>query len=122
VLIPKQEVIMKASLITSWFLLGLLLAPNQYPNLTPNTPTVSRPPEVEHRLPIDEPTQVTAGTPRHHIDAARVKRNADELAKLAQGIPAKVDLVSKGQLPKDLQEQLKRIEKLSKELRREVTP
>jgi hypothetical protein len=113
---------MKASLIASCFLLGLLLAPNQYPNLTPNTPTVSRPPEVEHRLPIDEPKQVTRGTPRHPIDAARVKRNADELAKLAQGIPAKVDLVAKGQLPKDLQEQLKHIEKLSKELRREVAP
>jgi hypothetical protein len=51
-----------------------------------------------------------------------VKQQADELAKLAQSIPPDVDKVTKGQLPQDLAARLKQIEKLSKQLRREVAP
>lgn len=55
-------------------------------------------------------------------DPARLEREADELAKLAQLIPSQVEQVKTGRLPKDLNEQLKRIEKLSKQLRRELSP
>lgn len=51
------------------------------------------------------------------IDAAQVRREADELAQLADSIPASVDQASNGVLVKDLKDRLKRIEKLSKELR-----
>jgi len=44
------------------------------------------------------------------------------LAQLSAGIPSRVNLVAKGQLPKDLGDQLKRIEKLAKHLRSEVAP
>lgn len=55
-------------------------------------------------------------------DPAQLKREADELAALAQTVPAGVDQVNRGVLPKDFQEKLKRIEKLSKLLRTQIAP
>ena len=49
-------------------------------------------------------------------DPAQLKRDADELAKLAITVPADVEQAGKGVLPKDLKDKLKRIEKLSKRL------
>jgi hypothetical protein len=54
-------------------------------------------------------------------DPAELKREADELTKLAASIPDDVDRASKGALAADLNERLKRIEKLSKQLRRELS-
>ena len=56
------------------------------------------------------------------IDLAQVKSEADELRKLADGLPDQVRQVGNGQLPRDLAENLKRIEKLAKHLRGELTP
>jgi hypothetical protein len=47
--------------------------------------------------------------------------DAQELAELSASIPADVKLVNRGLLPKDLVEKLKRVEKLSKHLRSELT-
>ena len=55
-------------------------------------------------------------------DPAQLQRDAKELASLAQLIPPEVEQLKAGRLPKDLDGQLKRIEKLSKQLRREITP
>jgi hypothetical protein len=54
-------------------------------------------------------------------DLAKLKRDADELVALAQGIPAGVDQATKGVLQKDLGDRLKRIEKLAKELRGQIS-
>jgi hypothetical protein len=54
-------------------------------------------------------------------DPAVLKREADELTKLAASIPDDVDRASKGKLASDLNERLKRIEKLSKQLRRDLS-
>ncbi len=59
---------------------------------------------------------------RRGVDAAKLKHDADELAALAQSIPSAVDQSTKGVLPKDLGEKLKRIEKLAKHLRGELAP
>jgi hypothetical protein len=56
------------------------------------------------------------------LDMVRVKQDADELAQLAGQIPSSVEQAKKGILPKDLSDRLKRIEKLSKQLRRELYP
>jgi prefoldin subunit 5 len=56
------------------------------------------------------------------IDVEQVKQEADELKKLADGVPAQIEQVTKNQYPKDLNENLKRIEKLAKHLRSEITP
>jgi hypothetical protein len=54
------------------------------------------------------------------VDLQKLKQNADELAALAQSIPQAVDQTTKGILPKDLEDRLKRIEKLAKHLRSEM--
>jgi hypothetical protein len=69
--------------------------------------------------PADIPPQVTAK--RQPADPAQLKRDAHELAQLAQLIPSQIEEVGNGRLPKDLDRQLKRIEKLSKQLRREIS-
>ena len=55
-------------------------------------------------------------------DPAKLKAEAAELRDLADGLPAAVDQVAKGMMPKDLGENLKKIEKLAKHLRSEVNP
>jgi hypothetical protein len=52
----------------------------------------------------------------------QLQDEAAELAKLSAGIPAEIEHVNQGQLPKELSDQLRRIEKLAKHLRSEVTP
>ena len=54
-------------------------------------------------------------------DPAELMRDADELAALAQSLPAAVNQTTHGMLPKDLAANLKRIEKLAKRLRTEVS-
>ena len=51
---------------------------------------------------------------------ADFQRDADQLATLAQSIPADLNSVSKGMLPKDAIQKLKQIEKLAKRLRSEL--
>jgi phage terminase Nu1 subunit (DNA packaging protein) len=53
-------------------------------------------------------------------DLAKLRQNADELANLAQSIPPDVDQTTKGILPKELDQKLRRIEKLAKQLRSEI--
>ncbi len=54
------------------------------------------------------------------IDPAHLQREAGDLARVAGSIPADVQNIRQGMLPKDLVQKLKQIEKLSKELRREL--
>ncbi len=61
------------------------------------------------------PFQVTKG-----VDRARVKRDAEELARLAQSFSLEVAKVERGAVSKDLNENMKRIQKLCKQLRREL--
>jgi len=90
---------------------------------SPSIPAPSPGPEPDYpRLHIDQPPTVVHGDRRAAINPAQVKQEADELAKLAQSIPPDVDKITKGQLPQDLAARLKQIEKLSKQLRREVAP
>jgi hypothetical protein len=61
-------------------------------------------------------------TPSRRVDLEQLQKEADDLARTAQTIPADVASVRKGMLPKDVIEKLKQIEKLSKRLRGELTP
>lgn len=67
-------------------------------------------------------TEVPPQTQRPGPDPAKIKRDAEELALLAQSIPQDVDKTAKGILPKDLSAKLKKIEKLAKQLRSQLTP
>jgi hypothetical protein len=66
------------------------------------------------------PPQVKPKAPA--VDPAKLKSEADELVKRAQSIPAAIEHVTKGQMPSDLSQQLKEIEKLAKQLRRQIAP
>ncbi|MGO8791322.1 MAG: hypothetical protein ACLQVL_28590 [Terriglobia bacterium] len=105
----------------SCFVYGLPLTLGQYPPLYPFPNSTPRVNEPEHRLPTDQPQQVDAKAPRHTTDAAQLKRDAEEIEKLAQGLPPEMDMVGKGQLPSDLLDRLKSIEKLAKKLRGELS-
>ena len=72
---------------------------------------------VHHHL-AERPARgcVPAGTVRDHD-----VREAQELAYLSASIHADVDRVNRGLLSKDLVDKLKRVEKLSKQLRGELT-
>jgi hypothetical protein len=54
------------------------------------------------------------------VDFAKLKHDAEELASLSQSIPPDIDQTTKGMYPKDLDQKLKRIEKLAKQLRSQV--
>ena len=56
------------------------------------------------------------------INVEQMKQEAEELKKLADGVPPQIEMVTKNQYPKDLSDNLKRIERLAKHLRSEVTP
>ncbi len=74
------------------------------------------------RLDKELQAQITAPPSQVHfrINRAQVKRDAEELARLAQSIPTGVAQVEKGAVSKDLSENLKKIQKLCKHLRSEL--
>ena len=55
------------------------------------------------------------------IDPVKLKHDADELATLAQTIPSSVEQINKGVMQQDLPERLKKIEKLAKRLRSQIS-
>src|SRR6267154_4161333 len=55
------------------------------------------------------------------VDVVRLERDAQELAELSASIHTDVNRANRGVLPKDVIEKLKRVEKLSKRLRNELT-
>jgi hypothetical protein len=59
---------------------------------------------------------------RSTLDFAKLRQEGDELAKVAQSVPADVQNIEKGVFPKDVIQKLRQIERLSKHLRTELTP
>jgi hypothetical protein len=78
---------------------------------------VGRVEAAKHQLQLDPPI----GPRAQKLDPVKLRQEADELSTLAQSVPAAIAQVSQGKLPKDMAEKLKRIEKLSKHLRGELT-
>jgi hypothetical protein len=73
----------------------------------------------QNKLP---PPQASAQAQKKFaVDKDKVRHDAQELAELSASIPADVDRVNRGLLPKDVLEKLKRVEKLSKQLRNDLT-
>jgi hypothetical protein len=68
--------------------------------------------------PLEPPTKPVA----RQINLEQLNAETQELRRLADGLPPQIDQVTKGELPKDLAENLKRIEKLAKHLRSEISP
>ena len=68
--------------------------------------------------PLERPREMK----RKPAELAQLRQQAAELARLSQAVPPQIDQVAQGQLPKDLNGNLKQIEKLAKRLRSELAP
>lgn len=108
---------MKTSLATMFLLLSLSAPVAQSGRPVP--PGLHEAQRAEDQAQQNE---VPPQTQRLGPDPAKIKRDADELALLAQSIPQEVDKTANGILPKDLNAKLKKIEKLAKQLRSQLTP
>jgi hypothetical protein len=105
------------------FCLCLLVLFGFSPSVTQQSRTHPRPPGLtEGQEQINRPLEPPLEMHNRKLNVEQVKQEADELKKLADGVPAQIEQVTKNQYPKDLNENLKRIEKLAKHLRSEVTP
>ncbi|HUY12320.1 MAG TPA: hypothetical protein VMX16_01660 [Terriglobia bacterium] len=84
------------------------------------------PPEIVIPKPPPLPGDFTDQRPKNQgpkapqFDPAKARKDAQQLATLAQKVPSQVDQLSKSQLPKDLLQNLKQIQKLAKRLRSEI--
>ena len=96
-------------------LTGVLLASAQHSHS--NYPT---PPAPAERTTQTSSAKVTRT--QMAADPVQLQREAREMLDLSQSVLYDIDSVNHGLLPKDLNDKLKRIEKLSKHLRSEVGP
>jgi hypothetical protein len=87
----------------------------------PGFPIQAPPPEKPQHIPTDPREIAPQAQSKKKFDAAEAQRNAQEMAALAQKIPAEVEQASKNVLSKDLIQQLKQIEKLAKRLRTQLS-
>ncbi len=78
--------------------------------------------QESHRRPLPPIPIPPVPVAKRTLDLEKLRRKANELATLAQSIPPDIEQVAAGVLPKDLDDKLKRVEKLSKQLRRELSP
>lgn len=70
----------------------------------------------------DAPTPSEPKFSVHRLDSVTIEREAKEMAALAASIPGDIEQLKKGLLPSDAIDKLKRIEKLSKQLRGQIRP
>ena len=61
-------------------------------------------------------------TQRKLVDSVQAQKDAEELAALSKKVQSEVGQLSKSLLSKDLDRELKQIQKLAKRLRGEITP
>jgi hypothetical protein len=94
----------------TWIVLLLLALPAGAQTSHRSMPTPN-----DASAPADRTQPAAAKAPP--VDLVQFQKDADELAQLAQTIPPDIGKVQKGVLPRDLNERLKKIEKLSKKLR-----
>lgn len=104
-------------------LLCVLLATLLFPSITIPQAGRSRPPGIATADTMaNQPLEAPTKTGLRQINIDQVNSETQELRRLADGLPAQMDQVTKGQLPKDLGDNLKRIERLAKHLHGEIIP
>jgi hypothetical protein len=62
----------------------------------------------------------SATAPRPHVDQLELQREANQVLELSKSIQSDFEAVTRGLLPKDTIEKVKKIEKLSKHLRTQI--
>ncbi|HLV86055.1 MAG TPA: hypothetical protein VKV39_03700 [Candidatus Sulfotelmatobacter sp.] len=100
-----------------WSLIPLLVCALSTAAQQRNFPTSTRALNGEQANSLAEPV-----TFHRQINLVELQQEADDLARTAQTIPIDMANVRKGNLPKDVIQKLKQIEKLSKHLRSQIMP
>ena len=101
------------------YIFAMLLIPSVLVSAQ-HTSNWPHPPEPADKSSTTSKTSSKAPGPR--VDPVQLQREARELLELSQSLQPDIESVNHGLLPKDTIEKLKRIEKLSKHLRGELTP
>lgn len=87
----------------------------------PDEPVQMRP--MQSNMPPDFQEDPKDSRPqRKTVDPVRAQKDAEELAGLAKKVQDEVGQLSKNLLPKDLDRDLKHMQKLTKRLRGEIAP
>jgi hypothetical protein len=74
-----------------------------------------------HPTEIQAQHQPTPAEMQARLRGAQVQKDAKELSELSSSLPADMEAIRQGALPKDMAEKLKKLEKLSKRLREELS-
>jgi hypothetical protein len=93
-------------------LLGVLLVTVATPGQNVN---------LEHPNDVDVQKQIKPGEMRDRAARVQLQKDAKELADLCASVPTDMDGVKQGVLPRYVLGKLKRMEKLSKRVREELT-
>jgi hypothetical protein len=105
-------------LCTVSFLLGCCLL-----GTAQMVPTSAPMPQTTDPMPSMPPFTVSQKPPQPPaVNSAALQREAKELLDLSQSLQPDIQAISRGLLSKGLLDKLKRIEKLSKQLRGEIAP
>ena len=83
-------------------------------------PTYPHPPQAANRATVENVQPQTSQ--RAHVNPAQLQQEVQELSSLAQDLTQDIDAVNRGLLPKETVSKLKRVEKLAKQLRKEIAP
>lgn len=96
------------------------------PDFPPGGTAVPGEPPIIHPVRPTPPGDFGAAAERkgqkRRIDATQAQQDAQELSALAAKVQGEVNQLSKSVLPKDLNQDLKRVQKLAKRLRGEIEP
>jgi hypothetical protein len=76
---------------------------------------------LKHPNDVDVQKQVTPEEMRDRAARVQLQKDAKELGELCASVPTDMDGLKRGVLSKDALEKLKRVEKLSKRVREELT-
>ena len=76
---------------------------------------------LKHPEEVGVQKQITPEEMRDRAARLQLQKDAKELSDLCASVPPDLDGVKQGVLPKDVLEKLKRVEKLSKRVREELT-
>jgi hypothetical protein len=108
----------KCRIVSVCFLGVLFLTSFASPQREHPTESLGKLEIAKHPLVLEPPI----GPKAQKLDLIKLRAEADELARLAQSVPADIDQAAQGKFPSDVTDKLKHIEKLSKRLRGELAP
>ena len=75
---------------------------------------------MEHPPELSAQHNPTPEERRSRVSDAQLQKDSKELAALCSSMPADLDAVQQGMMPKDLVDKLNRLEKLSKRVRQQL--